>query len=198
MVKGYVHKNRPGHYKWSCVCDCGNKTIVFGYNLKNSTTQSCGCFQLDRTKASNTTHGHRINKKSSRAYGIWNNMCRRCYDPKHIGYQYYGERGIIVCLSWKKFEIFLQDVGSPPTIYHGLDRIDTNGNYCKTNCRWATSTTNNRNKRNNRLITFHGKTQCVSAWAEETGISKHTIKYRLNNGWRIEEILTTPVRERKR
>jgi hypothetical protein len=96
------------------------------------------------------------------------------------------------------FTNYYSDMGPRPSPKHSIDRIDNNGNYCPENCRWATQTEQNRNQRNNRLLTFNGKTQCVTAWAEETGINRDTIDKRLKLGWTVEDVFTTPVRNRRK
>ena len=114
----------------------------------------------------------------------------RCFDPKHQFYYLYGGRGIGVCERWQKsFESFLEDMGSCPKSCT-LDRIDGDKDYSPDNCRWATITQQNRNARSNVMVTFAGKTQCVTAWAKEVGIKPATLRYRIHRGWPIKQALS--------
>jgi hypothetical protein len=115
-------------------------------------------------------------------------MWYRCTSPKHPHFKDYGGRGIEVCERWKSFALFLQDVGQRPP-GKTLDRLDCHGNYEPGNCRWATSEEQQRNLRTNRLLTFDGKTQCLTAWAKEAGIKKSTLRERLERGWSVEAAL---------
>lgn len=138
------------------------------------------------------SHGHCRNRKVSRAYQAWKNMRDRCKNPRDDRYARYGGRGIKVCERWEKsFENFLADMGEPPAEMT-LDRIDSDGNYEPTNCRWADRKTQQRNMMRNRLITFRGITQCVAAWAEQLGIRQKALGHRLARGWSLERALTTP------
>ncbi|MEU5323033.1 hypothetical protein AB0G67_40715 [Streptomyces sp. NPDC021056] len=120
-------------------------------------------------------------------------MLRRTSSPSHQFYAYYGGRGITVCERWREsFEAFASDMG--PSFSPGLelDRIDTDGNYEPSNCRWATRTQQARNVRSNRKITFRGHTMTVSEWAELLGLKASTVRSRLNkHGWPVERALTT-------
>jgi len=120
-------------------------------------------------------------------YRAWQMMKQRCTNPKATGYQNYGGRGIRMCERWfNSYEAFIEDVGVPP---HGatLDRIDTDGDYEPGNVRWAYGTTQNRNKRNNRPVTWQGQTKTYSAWAADLGISKQSFAYRMKH-WPIEDV----------
>jgi hypothetical protein len=118
----------------------------------------------------------------------------RCYNPKDINYLRYGGRGITVCDRWRdSFTNFLADMGECPKRLT-LDRIDNDGNYEAGNCRWATPKQQQRNKRYNLVLTHNGRTQCLKAWAEETGLNYNTLHGRLRNGWSVSEALTTPAR----
>lgn len=128
-------------------------------------------------------------------YGTYNSMIGRCYTPTNKMYDNYGGRGIKVCDRWVgdcAFINFLLDMGERPSPKHSLDRINNNGNYSPENCRWATSKEQANNKRSNILLTFNGKTQNMTQWAEELGITLSMIYYRINAGWEIEAILTKP------
>lgn len=196
VVIKYIRSDKWRNKFWLCKCDCGEETTVYGGNLKNSHAKSCGCLSIEKLKDRSITHGHYKNGKMSQTYQSWNSMIQRCTNPNNISYPDYGGRGIKVCKRWKNsFENFLADMGEAPEGYQ-TDRINNNGNYCKSNCRWATPKENSRNRRNNRMVTHKGKTQCLSIWAEEFDIYYGTLKWRLNNGWPTERALTTPVKKR--
>ncbi len=91
-----------------------------------------------------------------RLYPTWANMLQRCNNPLHKFYSYYGGRGIKVCERWLKAENFIEDMY--PTFKEGLsiDRVDTNDNYCKENCRWANKSTQTRNTRKIRISNTSG------------------------------------------
>lgn len=188
-----VDNNKHGQSVWLCKCDCGKEKIVFGYNLKSGHTKSCGCLSIEKTGERFTTHG----QSKTRTYDSWYNMVQRCTNPDDKNYHNYGGRGITVCKRWMKFIHFLEDMSEAPEGYQ-IDRIDNNKRYCKSNCQWTTAKINNRNKRNNHLITHDGKTQCLAAWAEEFNINYKTLGKRLSRGWSIKKALTTPVKKRRK
>lgn len=194
-----VGKNKQGNYKWSCKCNCGKETIAFGNNLKSGHTRSCGCFNKEMVtlrNIKNIKHGHARKSKESKIYIAWQQIIQRCINPNHKRYKDYGARGITVCKQWMKFENFLKDMGEAPIGYQ-IDRINNNKGYYKENCHWTNSKTNNRNKRNNHLETYNGKTQCISVWANEFNIHESTLLNRLNRGWSIKKALITPVRKKR-
>jgi len=124
-----------------------------------------------------------------RVYKIYYGMLTRCYDENNEDYY---QRGIEVCDRWRdSFEDFVSDMGLPPSNIHQIDRIDNDGNYEPSNCRWVTPKENNNNRRSSNLLTYDGKTQSVTLWADETGIGRSTISRRINQlGWSIEDALT--------
>lgn len=126
-------------------------------------------------------------------YQSWQAMLKRCTNPNHIFYKYYGGIGIKVCERWRKFENFLADMGERPAD-RSLDRINNDGNYEPGNCRWATRKEQGRNTRANKFITFRGETLCLEEWALRTGLGKYVLSHRLSTGkWSIEKALTTPL-----
>ena len=134
--------------------------------------------------------GMRRKRKECPEYSSWLLMNDRCSNPRNKDYKNYGGRGIEVCAWWRSFANFLTDMGPRPGPGYSIDRYpNTNGNYESNNCRWATTKQQNRNTRRNHLITFNGKSQCLSAWAEETSLPWDRILWRLNNGWSIERAL---------
>ena len=112
-------------------------------------------------------------------YWVWANMRSRCSNPNKPEYINYGGRGIKVCERWGDFDNFVADMGDRPFKGAQLDRRDNDGDYCLSNCRWVTPKDNLRNKRDNVNLTYDGKTQCLTAWAEEMGIHHKTLSSRI-------------------
>ncbi len=118
----------------------------------------------------------------TREYQTWVKMRNRCNDIGSDRYAFYGGRGIRICAEWNSFEAFLKDMGRCPAGM-SLDRINNAGNYEPGNTRWATKKDQARNRRSNRLITINGRTQCMTAWAEEVGEDHTKIRARIKRGW---------------
>jgi hypothetical protein len=130
-------------------------------------------------------------------YRAWYQMVYRCTNPKFDQWKDYGGRGIKVCDSWRySFTTFLKDMGPRPSAKHSIDRIDNAKGYEPSNCRWATREEQNGNMRTSVRLTHDGRTQCVSAWAREMGLSATTLVARLRNGWSVERALTAPANRR--
>ena len=126
-------KRRSTGTLWDCLCDCGNHTVVDSLKLRTGHTKTCGCgkyFGLGRS-----THGM---SNKTRTYRTWKEMRNRCRNPNATQYKWYGGRGIKICDRWSNFELFLEDMGERPE-GRTLDRIDSDGNYCKANCKWSTA-----------------------------------------------------------
>lgn len=180
-----------GNATWLCQCECGNQVTVLAYRLRAGHTQSCGCLHEENLRTSVTTHG----MSKTPIYIIWKSMKARCLSPRDKSYKDYGGRGITVCDEWKdSFETFYADMGECPE-GHSLDRIDVNGNYEPSNCRWATSIEQNRNRRNSHMITYEGETKTLIEWSESLGIRYHILSSRINRyRWSIERAFTQLVR----
>ena len=143
---------KKGRLYWVCKCECGSRVEVIGFGLANGSTQSCGCLrseaarinvEINRPKA---TH----NMTNTSEYKAWQQMKQRCYNPKMQNYIYYGARGILVCESWLiSFENFYADTGEKPRpkFLYSIDRINNNGNYEPSNCRWTTAKIQMNNRR---------------------------------------------------
>lgn len=134
----------------------------------------------------------------SPAWRSWQAMISRCYQPSNVGYHNYGGRGITVCPQWQySFETFFQDMGPRPTLKHQLDRINNDGNYEPSNCRWATQREQARNRRTSIMLTLRGETKCVADWAATSGQNVRTILYRIAGGWDVEKAVFLPSIPRK-
>lgn len=193
LVLGYYGKTNPrAQGKWYCKCDCGKITTVTTGKLTSGHTKSCGCYSRERLVAAFTKHGHARAYNPSPEYRSYQAAKSRCTFPSVVGYPMYGGRGIE--FRFTSFEEFLSEVGFKPTPEHSLDRIDSNGHYEKGNVRWATRKEQCRNTRRNINLTYNQKTQCMSAWAEELGVSERLIQSRITRGWCVPCALTVPVK----
>lgn len=144
VVKENTERHQNGLHTWLCICDCGCFTNVLSANLVSGKTSSCGCLRKELTAERAKIHGlykHPL-------YDVYHNMVKRCYCGKNINYYNYGGRGIKVCDRWlDSINNFIEDMS--PLYKHGLtlDRINTNGNYEPSNCRWVTPQENSFNTR---------------------------------------------------
>lgn len=181
-----------GHSYWLCVCECGGHTVVRGSHLKSGNVTSCGC------RKGNITHG----ESGTRLYAIWNNMRERCRNPKTREYPRYGGRGIKVCDAWMNdFQAFYDwaiATGYDETAPRGqctIDRIDNDGNYEPSNCRWTTAKVQANNTSRTRFIELDGEKHSVTEWARRLGMNQSTLSMRINKyGWSAEKALRTEVR----
>lgn len=192
----HISEDRKRTY-WKCKCDCGKEIITRGDGLKSGHTSSCGCYNkeiVSKTKGA-TTHG----MTNDRIYKIYCGMKNRCLNPNTAGYMNYGGRGIKVCDEWlddfMSFYNWAMENGYSDKL--SIDRIDVNGNYEPSNCRWATEKEQSNNTRRTVFVTYNNEEKPISYWASQFGIKPKTIKNRLKNGWSVEEALNTPVGKKK-
>lgn len=165
-------------------CDCGSKCWANPSKVRSGHTQSCGCYQRQRTIDANRKHGNSSRNRKSDEYLIWMNMKTRCYNERYQLFHCYGGRGIRVCKKWKSdFRSFLTYVGKRPSKNHSIDRINNNGNYEPGNVRWATRKQQSRNRRCVLKITIKGVTRPLPRWSAISGIKCRTIWRRLKDGW---------------
>lgn len=161
---------------WLCKCDCGKDALVSTNLLTSEKTKSCGCYRSE-IASSRRTHG----MSATREWNIWSRMIQRCFNPKVERYKNYGGRGITVCKKWRDFEGFYKDMGKVPDGF-SLERIDVNGNYEPSNCKWIPLKDQHKNTTKSVLITHNGMTKNAVDWARELGIKASTIYYRSAKG----------------
>lgn len=192
LVLGYAGSVKK-KAQWLCECDCGQTKIVGRGSLLSGNSQSCGCLHNELLSQQSTTHGL---SHSAPEYNSWANMLTRCTNPNYKQYEDYGGRGIKVCERWREFESFYADMGAKPAPEYTLDRIDVDGDYEPSNCRWATPLEQANNARSNIPLTHNGQTMNLTEWAREMGIKKITLYDRIHKlGWSVERALTTPTRK---
>ena len=179
---------RNGQYRnttqaaWLVRCECGKEWTVAGSNLRRGNTVSCGCKKGERR----ATHG----LSRDPVYAVWIGMKERCLNPNNASYHRYGGRGIQIDRLWVKFENFLKDMGMQPEGLT-LDRIDNNGNYTKSNCRWATRKEQANNTRRNVGIWTPQGVLSIAEAAEVAGIGYAAMQKRLAMGLTGKELLLT-------
>lgn len=177
--------NRNGQPYALCRCDCGKEKEIAMSSLRRGLTQSCGCFRKEKGPA-NKRHG----LHASRTYKAWLSMRQRCLNSNNPAYPNYGGRGITIDPSWDSFDQFLVDMGEVPEGM-SIERKDNDKGYGPDNCMWADRTTQARNTRKCRQITYNGQTKTLAAWADEHGINRQTLAKRLDTGWSMERALST-------
>ena len=178
---------KNGGIAWRCRCDCGNYTTVRANHLKRGLIKSCGCYNQDII----TRHG----MSHTRLHSVWSCMIDRCTNPNAQEADRYYNRGIRVCDEWLVFENFRDWAlanGFVDDVKRGvctLDRIDNDGNYEPSNCRWATAKQQARNRSNNVVIEMNGERHCLAEWAELLGEPAAKLRSRYRRGWSDRQVL---------
>lgn len=197
-VLEFSHSKNGKH--WRCRCDCGGEITTSTSRLNSGKARSCGCLLEESRKknlrpGSNKTHGMSRHPLDN----VFDNMIKRCYRPGYRRYENYGGRGIGICDEWMSsraaFYIWALDHGYQPGLT--IDRIDVDGDYEPSNCRFVDSVTQMNNTTRNRNLTWKGKTQTVAQWAREIGVRGQALQHRVTRGWSVERIFTQPYRSRR-
>lgn len=175
---------------WGAVvarCDCGTTRTVSAFTIRKGQSKSCGCLSSEVTSVRSRKHGY----TKTKTYQCWVNMRARCKYPSHKYYNLYGGRGITVCDRWlNSFESFLADMGEQPSELE-IDRIDVNKGYSRENCRWATLIEQGRNRRNNVMVKWMGRTIALSELSEVTGVAYMLLYKRIAmRGWDVDRAVS--------
>ena len=184
--------------RYLCKCDWGKEKIVFGENLTGGKTKSCGCFQKEQASKANTTHGD----TDSRLYNVWSAMKRRCFNSEVPEYHLYGGRGITMCDDWRdnygSFRNWAYANGYDANAKRGdctIDRIDVNGNYEPSNCRWVSQKAQMNNVSYNHLIEYNGEKHTVAEWADIYNMPYARLSQRITKyGYSFEEAISKPIK----
>ena len=188
MVEGLIVVRVVDGRKWLWRCPaCGSTTERQRSDLEQSGATCCSAAKARRSRRSWILASHR-------------DMINRCEQRSHLHFDRYGDRGIKICERWRNsFEDFYEDTKDSWFYGGSVDRHpDNDGDYEPENFRWATRPEQARNTSANRMLEHNGRLQCVAAWADEMGMSSHTLRDRLRRGWSIEKALTTPVKCQKK
>jgi len=177
--------------RFECQCDCGGVNEVLLENLRAGLVRSCGCLAAERRVECKTIHGG----AGTPEFRSWVSMRRRCNNPNNKSYHHYGGRGVRVCKRWDSFANFLADMGlRPPGDRISIDRINNNGDYKPSNCRWADPKVQANNRRSSIRIRYKGRVIGLSEASAISGIPENTLAARINRGWGTIPAMETPLK----
>jgi hypothetical protein len=200
IVKKFLGSTDNWSGLWECECDCGKTVNVYSCYLINGGRKSCGCLKVDILRDRSTKHGLSGGAgHATRLYRIWLHMRGRCFSKDKSDYKHYGGRGITVCKEWddyKSFYMWAYANGYKDDLT--IERVNNDGNYEPSNCKWATRKEQSRNTRASHFITFNGIAKTLAEWSEDLGFSGNLLLMRLRRGWSVEKALTTPVKKVER
>lgn len=195
LVKEYVGSQNK-RSMWLCGCDCGKEKVISSKNLLTNGIKSCGCLKNKGYVKGDVVKG----ACGDRLYKVYKSMIHRCYYPNELTYKNYGGRGIKVCDEWlnsfASFEKWALHNGYDKNAAFGkctIDRIDVNGNYEPSNCRWVDIKTQLNNTTFNVKLTANGLTMSFEDWANKLGVNIHTLYSRHYRGWSDERVVNTPI-----
>lgn len=193
LLVNYITEERAtdGQRIWQCTCNCGKSHKVSGGELRRGNVQSCGCLIKDRA----TKH----KGVGTKTYSIWTGIKKRCSsNANRINYKNYYLRGIKVCPQWMDYNNFLADMGECPGPDYTIERIDNEGNYDPSNCKWILKAEQSSNRRSNLKLTYNGKFyNMLKTLCKELGLDYKNTQKRLKRGWTLEEAVTIPKGQRR-
>lgn len=179
---------------WLCQCDCGNKKVIRGAVLNRGGAISCGCYAKEVSSKIHTVHGG----TKTKLFHVWQGMINRCEGDDENHRRNYKDRGISVCSDWRgSFEKFRDwAIANGYSEELTIDRIDFNGNYEPSNCRWIPESEQHLNTRKTRHFEYNGKMMNLRELESVCGIQMETIRCRLRRGWSVERAVTQDVKKR--
>lgn len=187
-VLSHFKKGKYNANYFCCQCECGRISEIRVNHFFSDNQTTCGRHHRKYKDA----------KVGQALYSAWNSMCRRCNNPKDHKYYRYGKRGISVCEEWiKDYNNFYNwSINNGYELGLSIDRINNDGNYEPSNCRWTTRKEQQRNMCRNKLITYRNETRCLSEWCEILNLKYNTISSRLGRKWSINRAFETPIKKK--
>lgn len=188
----FSERDKHGNNIWKCKCDCGESSYVRLGALRAGQIKQCmKCSAEEKVK---------YNIRTTRLKNIYTDMKRRCYVSKREDYHRYGGRGIQICEEWLEnpelFEKWSLENGYSEELT--IDRINNDGNYEPSNCRWVDFYVQANNRSNNHTLEYKGVSLTMTQWAEKLGIHRHTLLNRINSGEDEDTVFnSTDIRQQK-
>lgn len=191
-------RTKAGNALHKCVCDCGNETLVSAGHLKSKGVVSCGCYRRDRL----TTHGLR----RTPLYDVWSKIVDRCENPNNKDFKWYGGKGVTICPAWRTDVAQFYEWAQGAGYIKGLtvDRKDNALGYTPENCRLVPACRQQRNKTNNRIVSYLGVDMCLEDAIESAvsqmpaGVTPKTVRSRVSGyGWTFDKAISTPLHATK-
>lgn len=192
----FSHMDKRQGAHWLCECtNDGNRRVVSAGSLRSGNSKSCGCLSSEITANRNKRNAKWQGDSTTnpKLYNAWNHMKQRCEKDYVHSKKYYKDRGIKVCNEWQNYNIFKKW-----SLKNGfgkdlsLDRIDNDGNYEPTNCRWVDAQTQANNTRTNHRVVINNVSKTLMEWERFSGIKRETIAYRVKAGWKDQDLLNPP------
>jgi hypothetical protein len=202
VVVGFQKKKPPNRgWSWVCRCDCGNTHIASPNDIRNGKIKSCGCYHREASKKRAQKFENDV-YSNKRLYSIYNGIKKRCYSCNEPRYRDYGARGIIMCDIWidkecgfDNFVTWSNANGYDDT--KSIDRIDVNGNYEPSNCRWISMKEQNLNKRCTKWVDYNGEHIQLKILCDRYKLKYDAIHNRIYNlGWSVNDAIEIPLLKR--
>lgn len=191
----YDHNLKTNRPVWACRCKCGTIRNIIQKDIPKATR--CRKCEGAIKSIKYTKHGQSKNgrlQKGTRLYRIWQGMRTRCNNPNSKDYKWYGAKGVSVCPEWDDFNEFYQwAIQNGYDDSKTIDRIESDGPYSPSNCKWSTTKEQLRNRECTRYITINGVTKTMSEWSECSGINYQTLRTRVDKNWPEERLLDPPI-----
>ena len=201
-VLKYIGNDKDNRALFLCKCDCGNIVEKTGRSLRYG-YGSCGCVRVEVMRQNRKLSAHPADHgmTNTRLFRIWSGMKDRCNNPNNKDYHNYGDRGIVLCDEWQNDFMNFYEWAQENNYQEDLtiDRIDVNGNYEPSNCRWATIKEQLNNTRYNVYLTHNGRTQSMKMWAEELGFDYTLVRdrHKRHKDWTFEQLFA-PIKNKKK